>query len=65
MPGFLGIERISQGPWQALERAIQRLLVHAGFDDVRLVGGSGGRWRRCSGKLGTTDLGYPVQVQVP
>ena len=41
MPGFLGIERISQGPWQALERAIQRLLVHAGFDDVRLVGGSG------------------------
>ena len=41
MPGFLGIERISQGPWQALERAIQRLLVHAGFDDVRLVGGRG------------------------
>ena len=41
MPGFLGVERISQGPWQALERAIQRLLVHAGFDDVRLVGGRG------------------------
>ena len=41
MPGFLGIERISQGPWQALERAIQRLLIHAGFDDVRLVGGAG------------------------
>ena len=41
MPGFLGIERISQGPWQALERAIQRLLIHAGFDDVRLVGGRG------------------------
>ena len=41
MPGFLSIERISQGPWQALERAIQRLLIHAGFDDVRLVGGRG------------------------
>ena len=41
MPGFLGIERISLGPWQALERAIQRLLIHAGFDDVRLVGGTG------------------------
>ena len=41
MPGFLGIERISLGPWQALERAIQRLMVHAGFDDVRLVGGTG------------------------
>ena len=53
MPGFLGIERISQGPWQALERAIQRLLIHAGFDDVRLVGGTGdggadvvGNWRQ-------------------
>ena len=41
MPGFLGIERISQGPWQALERAIQRFLVHVGFEDARLVGGSG------------------------
>ena len=41
MPGFLGIERISLGPWQALERAIQRLLIHVGFDDVRLVGGTG------------------------
>ena len=41
MPGFLGVERISQGPWQALERAIQRLLIHSGFDDVRLVGGAG------------------------
>ncbi|MXZ00865.1 DEAD/DEAH box helicase, partial [Candidatus Poribacteria bacterium] len=37
----LGIERISQRPWQAVERAIQRLLVHAGFDDVRRVGGRG------------------------
>lgn len=41
MAGFLGIERITLGPWAALERAIQRLLVHAGFDDVRLVGGTG------------------------
>jgi superfamily II DNA or RNA helicase len=41
VPSFLGVERLSLGPWQAFERAIQRLLVHAGFDDVRLVGGSG------------------------
>ncbi len=41
MPGFLGIERLSLGPWQAFERAVQRLLVHAGFDDVLLVGGTG------------------------
>lgn len=41
MPGFIGIERLSLGPWQAFERAIQRFLLHAGFDDLILVGGSG------------------------
>lgn len=41
MADFLGIERLSLGPWQALERGLERLLIHAGFDDVRMVGGSG------------------------
>lgn len=41
MPDFLGIERLSLGPWQAFERAVQRLLIHGGFEDVRLVGMSG------------------------
>ena len=41
MPDFLGIERLSYGPWQAFERSIQRMLVHAGFNSVRLVGGTG------------------------
>lgn len=41
MPDFLGIERLSYGPWQAFERGLQRYLIHAGFQDVRLVGGSG------------------------
>src|SRR5438552_13300588 len=41
MPDFLGIERLALGPWQALERALQRLLVHSGFTDVRIVGGTG------------------------
>ena len=41
MPDFLGIERLSYGPWQAFERSIQRMLVQAGFRDVRLVGGMG------------------------
>lgn len=41
MPGFLGVERLTLGPWPAFERAIQRLLIHAGFSDVRMVGGSG------------------------
>lgn len=29
------------GPWQALERDVARLLIANGFDDVRMVGGSG------------------------
>jgi superfamily II DNA or RNA helicase len=40
-PSFLGTERILYGPWQALERAVARLLLHLSFDDIRLVGGSG------------------------
>jgi superfamily II DNA or RNA helicase len=38
---FLGVERLSLGPWQAFERGIERLLVHAGFMDVHLVGRAG------------------------
>lgn len=29
------------GPWQALERDMARLMLASGFDDVRIVGGSG------------------------
>lgn len=38
---FLGLERVARGPWQALERALQRFFIHGGFQDCRLVGGSG------------------------
>ena len=41
MSDFLGIERLNYGPWQAFERCIHRMLVHAGFKNVRLVGGTG------------------------
>ena len=41
MVGFIGIERLTYGPWQAFERALQRLLIHAGYKDVLLVGGTG------------------------
>lgn len=41
MPLFLGDERLAFGPWAALERAVARLLQHAGFKDVTLVGGAG------------------------
>jgi len=43
MPGFISEERLTYGPWAALERAMARLLKHWGFRDVTLVGGSGDR----------------------
>lgn len=41
MTHFLDDRRLLRGPWQAFERDVARLLMHAGFDDVRVVGGSG------------------------
>jgi len=41
MAGFVCEERLTYGPWQAFERTIARLVQHAGFTDVTLVGGSG------------------------
>ena len=41
--GFLNRSRLLNGPWQAFEREIARLMVQNGFADVRLVGGSGDR----------------------
>ena len=41
MAGFISQERLAFGPWQALERALVRLIEHAGFHDASLVGGSG------------------------
>ena len=38
---FLGSTRLIRGPWQALERDVARLFIQYGFDDVRLVGGTG------------------------
>jgi superfamily II DNA or RNA helicase len=41
MSGFFSRERLINGPWQAFERAIARLLIVQGWDVVELVGGSG------------------------
>ena len=41
MPDFLGIERLTFGPWPAFERVVQRFFLHSGFQDCRLVGGPG------------------------
>lgn len=43
MTPFLDDRRLLRGPWQAFERDVARLLIHAGFDDVRIVGGTGDR----------------------
>ncbi len=39
--GFLDETRLLKGPWQAFERDVARLFLQNGFDDVRLVGGTG------------------------
>lgn len=41
METFLDTRRLLSGPWQAFERDVARLLVANGFEDVRIVGGSG------------------------
>ena len=41
MNHFLTAERLKNGPWQAFERDVARLLMHAEFDEVRVVGGTG------------------------
>jgi len=43
MAGFVSEERLTFGPWPALERMLARLAGHSGFKDVHLVGGSGDR----------------------
>jgi superfamily II DNA or RNA helicase len=40
-PGFLDRERLMHGPWRAFERDTARLMLANGFDDVRIVAGSG------------------------
>jgi len=41
MAGFVSEERLAYGPWPALERMLARLVEHAGFKDVTIVGGAG------------------------
>jgi superfamily II DNA or RNA helicase len=41
--GFLNEKRLLLGPWRAFERDTARLLIANGFDDVRIVGGTGDR----------------------
>ena len=38
---FLDTNRLLRGPWQAFERDVARLFLANGFEDIRIVGGSG------------------------
>ena len=40
---FHGKTRLLRGPWQAFERDVARLFLMNGFQDVRIVGGTGDR----------------------
>jgi superfamily II DNA or RNA helicase len=39
--GIFSQYTLSFGPWQAFERSVARFLIHDGYDNVRLIGGSG------------------------
>lgn len=41
MPDFINDKLLKDGPWQALERTVARLMQHGNFSDVRLVGRTG------------------------
>lgn len=43
MPLFLSESSLTSGSWQAFERAVCRLLLHEGFQNVRLIGATGDR----------------------
>ena len=53
--GFLGVERLTKGPWQAFERGIARLLAHRGWDSYDVVGGSGDKGADILGSMDGTE----------
>lgn len=53
--GFLGIERLTKGPWQAFERGIARLLAHRGWDSYDVVGGSGDKGADILGSINGSE----------
>lgn len=70
---FLNTQRLLKGPWQAFERDVARLLVCNGFEDVRLIGGSGDAGADVLGVKGSelwviqckfTTNGYPPSSAV-
>jgi len=42
-PGFISVDLLASGSWQAFERALFRLVLHQGFEWARLTAGAGDR----------------------
>jgi superfamily II DNA or RNA helicase len=71
--GFLGIERLTKGPWQAFERGIARLLAHKGWDSYDVVGGTGDKGADILGSINGHEkifqakfyqTNYPLSVDI-
>lgn len=61
--GFLGNIRLYNGPWQAFERAIGRLLIHRGWEHVAIVGGSGDNGADVIASSGKNEMVYQVKYR--
>jgi superfamily II DNA or RNA helicase len=61
--GFLGTERLYNGPWQAFERAIGRLLIHRGWEHVAVIGGSGDNGADVIASSGKNEIVYQVKYR--
>src|SRR5271168_1492565 len=66
---FLDVRRLRDGPWQAFERDVARLFLANGFNDVRIVGGSGDKGADVlasqSGKLWVIQCKYTSNSPPP
>ncbi|MFA1512644.1 DEAD/DEAH box helicase family protein [Priestia aryabhattai] len=61
--GFLGTERLYNGPWSAFERAMGRLLIHRGWEHVAVVGGSGDNGADVIASSGNNEMVYQVKFR--
>ena len=61
---FLDERRLLYGPWQAFERDVARLLLANGFEDVRIVGGTGDRGADILGVSSGELMGFSVQIHL-
>ena len=66
---FFGKTRFLKGPWQAFERDVARLFLQNGFDDVRLIGGTGDKGGDVlavkDGKLWVTQCKHTTSTPPP